>query len=427
MTAVVGRKTIRRAGTGPAAWHSRAVRVLVGGVNSPVRAFRKVGASPVLLTGARGVASRDVHGRAYCDLIMGWGALILGHGHPAVRLAVRQALERGALLGLTHPAEVELAELLVAAVPSIEQVRFTVSGTEACMTAIRLARAHTGRPKLVLFDGAYHGHSDTPMARQTAGIPASLEAETLSVPYNDAKALDAVLRRAGEQIACVIMEPVAANMGVVPPAPGFLAAVRRLTAERGILLIFDEVVTGFRLRFGAAQDLFGVRPDLTVFGKIIGGGLPIGAVGGPRRLLQRLSPDGDVYHGGTFAGHPLSMAAGLAALRTLKTRPPYAALERLSRQLGDGLAAAARRAGVPVQVNRVGSMMTPFFSAHPVTCAAEAAASDHSRFARWCQGLRARGILAPPSPLEALFLSTQHTRRDVERVLRASKAVFDES
>lgn len=386
-------------------------RYLVGGVNSPVRAFRHIGGEPLLLHRAKGAEVEDVQGRRFLDFIAGWGAILLGHNPPAVVDALRRRADAGVLLGLTHPAEAELARLITEAVPSVEQVRFTVSGTEADLTAARLAMGITGRRAVLAFDGCYHGH-------------AVLAPEVIRVPYNDPAALEAALQRHGQQLACVIVEPVAANMGVVPPEPGFLARVRDLTSRQGILLIFDEVVTGFRLGAGGAQGSLGVTPDLTVFGKIIGGGLPIGAVGGPRRLLQRLAPEGDVYHGGTFAGHPLSMAAGIAALRELAAHPPYESLERRSGRLADGLLRESRAHGVSLRVNRAGSMLTVFFADRPVRNEADAKASRRDRFAQWARALLAQGILVPPSPFEALFLTTAHTDEHVERLIRASGEAF---
>ena len=292
------------------------------------------------------------------------------------------------------------------------------------MTAVRLARAQTKRSKILIFDGGYHGHSDSLLAGNTTGIPDDVARHTLNVPYNDPGAFEQAIERFGEQLACVVIEPVAANMGVVIPDPGYLAKIRQLTSQRGILLIFDEVVTGFRLARTGAQGAFGITPDLTTFGKIIGGGLPIGALGGPARLMQRLTPEGDVYHGGTFAGHPLSMAAGVAMLRQLAAHPPYARLDATSRQLAEGLAEGAREAGIPMQINRVGSMLTVFFSDHPVRNAAQVRASDRRRFAHWANGLRRHGVLLPPSPFEALFVSTRHTARHVDHVVTTSRNVL---
>ena len=407
---------------------------LVGGVNSPVRAFRQTGGVPVILSRAKGAEVVDAAGQKFVDFILGWGALPFGHNDPAVIRALRAAMGKGAPLGLTHPAEAELAQRIVEAVPSVEQVRFTVSGTEACMTAVKLARAHTGRPKLLAFEGCYHGHGDSLMAglpagkaSKTAGIPEAVAKNTLRVPFNDLASVEDALTRDGHELACVIIEPVAANMGVVPPEPGFLAGLRALTRQHGVVLIFDEVVTGFRVGFGGAQAHFGVAPDLTTFGKIIGGGLPIGALGGPRHLMQRLAPEGDVYHGGTFAGHPLSMAAGRAALQALKARDPYARLDDLATELVSSLNDAASRAGVPVHINRVGSMFTLFFSDTPVKNFAAANAGRTERFARWANALRRQGILIPPSPFEALFVSTAHTKPHLERFIRAARVAFHEA
>ena len=397
---------------------------LVGGVNSPVRAFRQVDGDPLRLVRARGVEVRDPQGHAYQDFIMGWGALILGHNHPVVARTLTQAVRRGILMGLTHPDEWELARLIVEAVPSVEQVRFTTSGTEACMTAVRLARAQTGRAKILAFDGCYHGHGESFMVGKTAGIPPLAVGDTLAVPFNDLRAFEATLSRYGSELACVIIEPVAANMGVVTPEPGYLVRIRELTSRHGILLIFDEVVTGFRVAYGGAQGYFGVTPDLTTFGKIIGGGLPIGALGGPRSIMQRLAPEGDVFHGGTFAGHPLSMAAGIATLRELKARPPYERLDQLSGRLVEGLVKSATRSELPVQINRLGSMLTIFFSEAPIRRFEQAKAGRRDQFARWAQVLRREGILVPPSPFEALFLSTAHTNGHVDRFIQASRAAF---
>jgi glutamate-1-semialdehyde 2,1-aminomutase len=387
-----------------------AQRYLVGGVNSPVRAFRQIGVDPVMLMKGRRAEVMDVRGRRYIDFIGGWGALILGHRPPRVMAALRRALSQDVMTGLTHPDEVRLARLITQAVPSVEQVRFTVSGTEACMTAVKLARAYTKRTKILTFEGCYHGHA--PMG------------ESVTVPFNDLAAAQAAIRQHAETLACVIVEPVAANMGVVAPEPGFLAGLRELAARYGIVLIFDEVVTGFRLGAAGAQGRLGMQPDLTTFGKIIGGGLPIGAVGGPKRIMQRLVPEGDVYHGGTFAGHPLSIAAGIATLSALEEQPPYEPMERLAQQLAEGLTQEAQEAEAPVQVNVVGSMLTVFFSETPVRDAAQAKACDRQRFGQWARSLLEQGVLVPPSPLEALFLSAVHTEEHLARFLTASRRAF---
>lgn len=399
-------------------------RLLVGGVNSPVRAFRHVGGEPLMLVRGTGAEVIDHEGRTYGDFIMGWGALILGHRHPTVAGALGGALEHGTILGLTHPAELELARLIVEAVPSVARVRFTVSGTEACMTAVRLARAQTARTKVVVFEGGYHGHSDSLLAKVSAGIPSLLEEETVRVPFNNPRAFEDAIRRSSKELACVIVEPVAANMGVVSPLTGYLEQIRALTKRHGIVLIFDEVVTGFRLAYGGAQAQCGIRADLTTFGKIIGGGLPIGALGGSAHLMRRLAPEGDVYHGGTFAGHPLSMAAGVATLGVLKEQPPYSQIEALAARLAEGIQREAERAGVPIQVNRAGSMMTVFFSKQPVVNVDGAKGSRRDRFARWATTLRERGVLVPPSPFEALFVSAAHTRAHIDRLVEASREAF---
>jgi glutamate-1-semialdehyde 2,1-aminomutase len=397
---------------------------LVGGVNSPARSFRAVGAEPLIVTRAHGAEIIDVQGRRYVDFIAGWGAVILGHRAAPAAQALRGSVGRGWLFGLTHPAEAELAGLISRALPSAHFVRLTVSGTEACMTAVKLARAHTGRHKLLKFAGCYHGHGDSLMAGSTAGVPDSVSADLLTVPYNDVGALETAFRRSGNELAGVIVEPVAANMGVVPPEAGFLERLRDLTRGAGCVLIFDEVVTGFRLGIGGAQGAFQVTPDLTILGKILGGGLPVGAVAGDRAIMRRLSPEGDVYHAGTFAGHPLAMAAGVAVLTALQANPPYRQLEQVARRLADGLAAAADAVGVPVTVNRAGSMMTLFFTRGPVRNAVDAASADRVRFAAWANGLRDRGILVPPSQGEALFVSAAHTPAQIERMIAASRAVF---
>ena len=404
---------------------SEARRLLVGGVNSPVRAFRQIGGEPLFLTRAQGATVFDVEGRAYLDFIMGWGAIILGHQHTAVRRALARTAREGILTGLTHPDEVELARLIVDAVPGIEQVRFTTSGTEACLTAVRLARGITKRAKILTFEGCYHGHGESLMAHKSLGTPLVLEQHTLAVPFNDLGAFEQAIAHHGEELACVMLEPVAANMGVVAPAPGYLSRIRQLTRQHGILLIFDEVVTGFRVSAGGAQRLFGISPDLTTFGKIIGGGLPVGAVGGPERLMQHLAPAGEVFHGGTFAGHPLAMATGIATLTELRAHPPYERLDHLGAELTAELGRVAGKAGVPVQINRVGSMFTVFFSDRPIRNAAEAKGARGDHFARWATSLRRQGVLVPPAPFEALFLSCGHTAQDMKRCVQASRQAFD--
>lgn len=396
---------------------AEASRVLVGGVNSPVRAFRAVGQEPLVLARGRGAVVTDADSRRFIDFIMGWGALILGHAHPSVAQAVRRRLNEGWHLGLTHEGEVALAQAISHAMPSLEQIRFTASGTEACMTAIRLARACTGRSKIVTFEGCYHGHSDGLLVKRSAGVPEPIAQETIVAPYADAQAVEEVFRQFPGQIAAVILEPVAANMGVVIPPRQFLQRLRELTTQHGGLLVFDEVVTGFRVAFGGAQRLFNVTPDLTVLGKIIGGGFPLGAVGGRRELMRRLAPEGDVYHAGTFAGHPAAMAAGLSTIQELQRTAPYARLAELGEQLAAGIRDAARQTGAAVHVNQFGSMLTVFFSDHPVTDFAGAKRADTGRFAHAANALRRDGILIPPSQFEAIFLSARHTPQMVTRTI----------
>ena len=400
------------------------LRWLVGGVNSPVRAFRHTGGSPVLLAASGGASVIDVQGRRYTDFIMGWGASILGHRPAVVCAALARTLRQTLLPGLTHPLEIELARRIGEAVPSVEQVRFTTSGTEACLTAVRLARGITRRAKILMFDGGYHGHGESLIGHHGAGTPGALAAETLRAPYNDLLAAKRIMARHGGELACIILEPVTANVGVIAPTAGYLRGLRDLASRDGALLIFDEVVTGFRLARGGAQALYGVTPDLTTFGKIIGGGLPIGALGGPRDLMRHLAPEGHVFHAGTFAGHPLAMAAGIATLDQLRAHAPYGRLEQAGARLTRALAKAARAAGVPIQINRVGSMMTVFFTDRPVRNAADARATRREAFAQWAQTLRSHGILIPPSPFEALFLSTAHTAGELDRFVRVSSAAF---
>ncbi len=400
------------------------MRYLVGGVDSPVRAFRQVGAKPLILSESRGAYVWDSAGKRYVDFIMGWGTLILGHNPPGVVQALKLRLSKGMLLGLTHETEALLAREIAKAVPSVEQVRFTVSGTEACMTAVKIARAFTRRGKILVFDGCYHGHSETLMAGHSSGLPQGIAEQVVSVAFNDLPAFDRALLHYGNELACVIIEPVAANMGVVLPASGFLNHLREETKKRGIILIFDEVVTGFRLGLGGAQGAYGVAADLTVFGKIIGGGLPVGGVGGRRELMQRLAPEGDVYQGGTFAGHPLTMAAGLAALRSLRLNLPYEHLSRLADKLAGGLRALADECRVPLQVNSAGSMLTAFFTDHPVQALSDVKTVRKDLFAQWANGLRSEGILIAPSPFEAMFVSAAHTGQQVAQLLKASRKLF---
>ena len=410
-----------------------AQRVMPGGVNSPVRACRAVGAEPRFLSRGKGSRVWDVDGNEFVDLVCSWGPLILGHCHPAVEEAVLAAARRGLSFGANTEAEVELAEL-VCRMTGIEMVRMVNSGTEAVMSALRLARGATGRSKLIKFAGCYHGHCDAMLVKagsgaltggapDSAGVPAELAGDTLTAQYNDLASVRRLLDANPGQVAAIIVEPVAANMGVVPPQPGFLQGLRTLCDETGALLIFDEVITGFRLAPGGAQAYYGVRADLVTYGKIIGGWMPVGAYGGSRALLEQVAPLGPVYQAGTLSGNPVAMAAGLAQLQILARTPEvYSELERRGALLEAGLRDALRR--VPVQVNRVGSVLTVFFTQEPVTGYAQARQADTGRFAQWYRGLLARGIYAAPSQFEAMFLSAAHTDAEIGRILQAARAIF---
>jgi len=409
---------------------AEAQRYLPGGVNSPVRSFRGVGGEPVVVASAAGARLTDVDGNVYIDYCGSWGPLILGHAHAEVVEAVAAAAKRGLTYGATTEAEIELAQLVCESVPSIEMVRFVSSGTEATMSALRLARAFTGRTKVVKFEGCYHGHADGLLVRagsgvatlslpDSAGVPPAYAAETLVAPYNDLAAVEALFERHGAEIAAVIVEPVAANMGVVPPAPGFLDGLRRLCDASGALLVFDEVVTGFRVGLGGYQGLCGVRPDLTCLGKVVGGGLPVGAYGGRAEVMALVAPLGPVYQAGTLAGNPLTMAAGLATLRVLAAEGTFEALDDATLRLAAGVAEAAVKGGVAVRINRVGSMLTVFFSDAPVTDYASARRADTGRYARFFHALLDAGVYFPPSQFEAAFVSTAHTDADIDATLAA--------
>ncbi|MGH2363504.1 MAG: glutamate-1-semialdehyde 2,1-aminomutase [Chloroflexota bacterium] len=403
----------------------RSRRVMPGGVSSPVRAFNGVGGTPLVMARGQGSHVWDVDGRDYVDFVGSWGPLILGHAHPAVVEAVARAAERGTTFGAPTELELELAELVVEAVPSIEMVRFVSSGTEATMSAIRLARGVTGRDLIVKFAGGYHGHADALLAAAgsgvmtlsqpgSPGVPAGTVADTLVLPYNDAAAVAAAFAARPGNIAAVIVEPVAANMGVIPPAEGFLQALREITSRDGALLIFDEVITGFRLSYGGAQALLGVMPDLTCLGKVIGGGLPVGAYGGRREVMEHLAPVGPIYQAGTLSGNPLAMAAGCATLRLLQAPNFYPRLEELARRLAAGLAPLGC-------LNRVGSLMTLFQQPGPVRDYEEAKQSDQQRYAMFFHRLLDQGISLAPSQFEALFVSAAHTQADIDRAIAAAR------
>ena len=410
-----------------------AQKVMPGGVNSPVRACRSVGTYPRFLERGLGSHVWDVDGKEYIDLIGSWGPLILGHCCEAVEQAVSEAIRKGLSFGAPTAAEVDMAEL-VCDMTGIQMVRMVNSGTEAVMSALRLARGATGRSKIIKFAGCYHGHTDAMLVKagsgaltggapDSAGVPAEIAGDTLTANYNDLNSVEVLLKANPGQVAAVIVEPVAANMGVVPPQPGFLQGLRKLCDESGVLLIFDEVITGFRLAPGGAQAYFGVRADLVTYGKIIGGGMPVGAYGGSRKLMEQVAPLGPVYQAGTLSGNPVAMAAGLAQLRILKSTPEiYENLERRGAMLEKGLREAL--SGIPVQVNRVGSLLTVFFTESPVTGYDAARSSDLEQFRRWYLGLLNQGIYAAPSQFEAMFLSNAHTDEEIEKIVTCAGKIF---
>jgi glutamate-1-semialdehyde 2,1-aminomutase len=408
-----------------------ASRLIPGGVNSPVRAFRGVGGDPFFVAHGKGARIWDVDGRSYLDFLGSWGPLILGHAAPPVVAAIAETAARGTSYGAPTGLEVEMAEAITTAFPSIELVRLVSSGTEAAMSAIRVARGATGRPLLVKFDGCYHGHADSLLVKagsggatlsipDSAGVPAPLAQLTLTAAFNDLDAVQTLFRERGREIAAVIVEPIAGNMGVVPPQPGFLEGLRELTLAHGAVLIFDEVITGFRVAYGGAQELYGVRADLTCLGKIIGGGLPVGAYGGSRHLMNHVAPLGSVYQAGTLSGNPLAVAAGLATLSELRASDVYRRLDTLGGELERGMRAAADQARVPLTVNRVGSMLTGFFCEGPVIDYASAKRADTKRYARYFHGMLERGVFLAPSQFEAAFVSLAHSDADIALAARAA-------
>jgi glutamate-1-semialdehyde 2,1-aminomutase len=414
----------------------RAEMLIPGGVNSPVRAFRAVGGDPPFVVRGQGSHIWDADGNEYVDYIGSWGPLILGHAAPVVLEALTAAMKNGTSFGASTPAEADLAELVISAFPHMQKVRFVSSGTEATMSAIRLARAYTKRRFIVKFEGCYHGHADALLVKAgsgvatlgipgSAGVPEEFTQFTLALPYNDTDALGEAFKKFKGQIACVIVEPVVGNMGCVPPARGYLEALRAVTSNDGALLIFDEVMTGFRLAFGGAQELYTIQPDLTTMGKIIGGGLPVGAYGGPSEIMDLVAPLGPMYQAGTLSGNPLAMAAGYAQLRYLKEhRDLYAKLDQLSGELVAGVASAAKAAGVRMTHNRVGSMFTWFFTPGPVTDWDSASKSDTEAFGRFFRNLLDAGVYLPPSQYEAAFLGAAHTEEDVKKTVTAAKQAF---
>ncbi|MFW6333772.1 MAG: glutamate-1-semialdehyde 2,1-aminomutase [Desulfosalsimonas sp.] len=413
----------------------RAKEAIPGGVNSPVRAGKAVGQDPLFIDRGEGSRIYDMEGRGYIDYVCSWGPLILGHRHPAVISGVEKALLRGTSFGAPIDLEVELAELIIDAVDSVEMVRMVNSGTEATMSAIRAARAYTGRDDIIKFDGCYHGHSDSLLVAAgsgvatlnipgSPGVPESFAAHTMSLPYNDVETFTAKMTEKGDDVAAVIVEPVAGNMGMVPPDPEFLAALRRETEKHGAVLIFDEVMSGFRVAYGGAQQLYGIAPDLSAFGKIVGGGLPVGAYGGRKDIMEQIAPQGPVYQAGTLAGNPLAMAAGIAALKEIGKPGFYESLEENSARLGNGLARLAERLGIPAAVNRVGSMLGLFFTEGPVTNFEQARGSDTEKFASFYRSMLEKGIYLPAAQFEVIFVSSAHEVADIDETLSAAEDVL---
>jgi glutamate-1-semialdehyde 2,1-aminomutase len=413
----------------------RGKKTLVGGVDSPVRAFRAVGGSPLVIDHAAGTRLYDVDGREYLDYVCSWGALILGHAHADVVAAVSDQAARGTSYGMTSPLEIELGEKITRAIPSVEMVRFVSSGTEAAMSAVRLARAFTERDLVIKFEGCYHGHSDGFLSEAGSGlatlgiaacpgVPDAFARLTLNTPYNDLAGVETLFRQHPQKIAAIIVEPVAANMGVVAPAPGFLEGLREITKREGALLIFDEVITGFRMAYGGAQQVYKIDPDLTVMGKIIGGGLPVAAYGGKRHIMERVAPLGPVYQAGTLSGNPLAMRAGLATLPKLEAPGFYEAVNSKTQRLAEGLRSGLKESGVEGVVNVAGSLLTIFFTKGPIRDYSDAKKSDTAQFATFFQEMLARGIFLPPSQYEALFVSATHTVADIDRTILAAHESF---
>ncbi len=414
----------------------RAKQIIPGGVNSPVRAYKAIGMTPPFIQKAYGSKILDVDNNLYIDYIGSWGPMILGHADPEVLDAIREAVENGTSYGAPTQGEVELAALICEALPSVEMVRMVSSGTEAVMSAIRLARGYTGRDKILKFEGGYHGHADGLLVKagsgalttgvpDSAGIPLDYARNTLTSAYNDCEGLQKVFETAKDTLAAVIVEPIAGNMGVIPPLIEFLKMLRDLTHQYGALLIFDEVITGFRAAYNGAQGLFGIKPDLTTLGKIVGGGMPVGAYGGRRDIMQKISPMGPVYQAGTLSGNPVAMAAGIKTLEILKGNPSiYEALEEKGNHLEKAFHACALRHGVPLTVNRVGSVLTPFFTEDKVTDYKTATRSDIERYAQYFRAMFEEGIYLPPSQYEAMFLSAAHDQQDLEKTIQAIDRAF---
>ena len=413
----------------------QAKKYIPGGVNSPVRACRSVGCDPVFITKASGATLTDADGNEYVDFVCSWGPMIVGHAHPHIVNAVQKAAASGTSFGAPTPTEIDLARMVVEALPSVEKVRFVNSGTEATMSAVRLARGYTGKKVVVKFDGCYHGHADTFLVKAgsglitlgipgSPGVPEEIVKNTLSIPYNDVDILERTLRDQDLQIACVIVEPVAGNMGCVPPKPGFLEKLRELTRELDIVLIFDEVITGFRLSYGGAQQYYNIVPDLTCLGKIIGGGLPVGAYGGKAEIMNCVAPDGPVYQAGTLSGNPLAMTAGIATLKLLQQPRFYEQLEEKAVGYTEELKRIASETGIAVQLNRVGSMMTGFFTAEPVTDFDSAMQADAARYGQHYRQMLGRGIYLAPSQFEVAFISAAQSEKDLEKTLKMTEWSF---
>jgi glutamate-1-semialdehyde 2,1-aminomutase len=410
---------------------AEALKRIPGGVNSPVRAFRAVGGQPFFVNRAKGARVWDVDGNEYIDYVGTWGPAILGHAHPKIIQAVQKAAEMGTSFGIPNPFEVTMANLICSWVPSVQKVRMCNSGTEATMSAIRLARGFTGREKIIKFDGCYHGHADSLLVKagsgaltfgnpDSAGVPAAFTEHTIVLPYNDTAAVEAAFAANKDHLAGVIIEPVPGNAGLYLPKPGYLQFLREITHAHGVVLIFDEVMTGFRLAKGGAQERFGITPDLTCFGKVIGGGLPVGAFGGRSEIMDCLAPVGPVYQAGTLSGNPVAMAAGIAALEELGASGAYEKLERLGSRLEAGMKTAAAEAGVAVRFNRCGSMFCGYFTSEPVHSLADAMKSDRERFKKYFHGMLEQGVYLAPSQFEAGFLSAAHTEEDVDRTVAAA-------
>jgi glutamate-1-semialdehyde 2,1-aminomutase len=411
--------------------YKRACELIPGGVNSPVRAFRAVGGNPVFIDRGKGSKIYDVDGNAYIDYVLSWGPLILGHSHPKVVNALKKAAEKGTSYGAPTPLEIELAELVLKVYPSMDKVRMVNSGTEATMSAIRVARGFTGRDKIIKFEGCYHGHADGLLVKagsgattfgvpDSPGVPKSYAKNTITLPFNDTAALQSVIKKEWKSVACVIIEPVVGNIGCVLPKPGFLESLRKLTKKFGIVLIFDEVMTGFRVAFGGAQAYYGIRPDMTCLGKVIGGGLPVGAYGGKREIMSMVSPEGPVYQAGTLSGNPLAMTGGIETLRILSKENTYNKLETTGALLEEGLADAARKAGVKTRFYRAGTMFCTYFTNTDVIDYKTAKTSDTVRFSRFFSAIIKKGVYIAPSQFEAGFISLAHTEKDIEKTVKAA-------